>query len=214
MLYKKLEPAELTRAAEVMAKAFADYPLCDCVRDKFTTREQFLRFMTEIFKVYVAAYRRKGCPVFIGKRGNTIASISILVRPHTPSVKLQDYIKAGALKIFLMTSPANIFRLLKVMDSGHGPCEELMKRSWFIESLAVAPEIQSKHLGTGMIQDCILPYIRKQSRGKNAELTLFTNNEKNRRFYAKNGFEEFDAKEIRQDGCIIGNWSFRMKVSC
>jgi hypothetical protein len=60
-----------------------------------------------------------------------------------------------------------------------------------------------------MLHDCIIPYIEKRGGGL---LTLITNTEKNRLFYKKNGFEEFDEMIIRRNGKELGNWSYRMNI--
>lgn len=44
------------------------------------------------------------------------------------------------------------------------------------------------------------------------ELTLITNTEGNRKFYKKNGFQEFSDRKLEQNGQTIGNWSFCMDL--
>lgn len=56
------------------------------------------------------------------------------------------------------------------------------------------PGFQGKGRGSSFINEYLLPFVRE--RGAET-LSLFKNSEINREFYAKNGFEEFDAKEFR-----------------
>lgn len=44
------------------------------------------------------------------------------------------------------------------------------------------------------------------------ELTLIANTEIKRKFYIKNGFQEFAARKLEQNGQLIGNWSFFMNI--
>ena len=60
-------------------------------------------------------------------------------------------------------------------------------------------------LGSSMLQDCLIPYIKNQG---GEELTLITNTEINRKFYTKNGFREFSERMLEQNGQTFGNWSF------
>ena len=64
-------------------------------------------------------------------------------------------------------------------------------------------------LGSGMLQDCLIPYVQKQG---GQELTLITNTEGNRKFYVKNGFQEFSQRILEKNGQRVGNWSFCMDI--
>ena len=61
-----------------------------------------------------------------------------------------------------------------------------------------------------MLQDCLLPHIRKQG-GKS--LVLFTNSEETCRFYEKNGFRLFHTENYTYNGNTMGSWSYRMELS-
>ena len=69
--------------------------------------------------------------------------------------------------------------------------------------------MKGRGLGSSMLQDCLIPYVQNQG---GQELTLITNTEGNRKFYAKNGFREFSERTLEQNGQKIGNWSFCLKV--
>ncbi|RDU24112.1 N-acetyltransferase [Anaerosacchariphilus polymeriproducens] len=211
--YKSLRLEELKEVARMNAKTFADYPLCDEIRNDFLDEDSFVDFMTEVFKVYIGAYFKKSV-VIVGKEDNLIKSFAILVRPYSSDIGLFDYFRAGALKLFRTVSIPKVFKFLNVLNEGHKPCKELKKRSWFLETLAVDKLCKGQQLGSRMLKDCIIPYIKKHIKSNKSESFItFTNNAINRKFYIQNGFSEFDSTAIESNGRIIGNWSFQMSVS-
>ena len=44
-------------------------------------------------------------------------------------------------------------------------------------------------------------------------LSLITNTEQNRKFYTKNGFQEFAGRKLTRQGRTIGNWSFLRAIT-
>lgn len=211
--YKRLRLEELNEVARMNAKTFADYPLCDEIRNEFTGEDSFVVFMTEVFKVYIGAYYKKSV-IYVGKENNRIKSFAILVPPYRSDISLLDYLRAGALKLFRRISIFKVFKFFNLLNEGHKPCKHLKKCSWFLETLAVDKLCKGQQLGSRMLKDCIIPYIKKHIPSNRSENVLtFTNNAINRKFYIQNGFSEFDTTPIESNGRIIGNWSFQMFVS-
>lgn len=211
--YRKPRIDELKDVARMGAVSFADYPLCDEIRGEFKDEDRFIDFMTEVFQVYIGAYYNKSV-VFVGEEDNKIKSYAIVERPYSRSVGLFDYFRAGAFRLFRTVSITKVFKFLKILNEGHEPSKELKHHSWFLESLAVDHTSRGQQLGSKMLKDCVIPYIKQQSKGKDSEsFVTFTNNEINRRFYTKNGFDEYDASTIERNGKTIGNWSFKMSIS-
>ena len=69
-------------------------------------------------------------------------------------------------------------------------------------------------MGSKMLNECIIPYIKEQCIGDEPETFItFTNTEINKKFYLKNGFTEFDYTTIQMSDSAVGNWSFRMNVN-
>ena len=60
-----------------------------------------------------------------------------------------------------------------------------------------------------MLRECILPYVRDHG---GETLCLFTNAEGNRKFYQKNGFEEFDQHFFKHKGKQLGSWSYQISI--
>ncbi|MCR5478570.1 MAG: GNAT family N-acetyltransferase [Ruminococcus sp.] len=76
-------------------------------------------------------------------------------------------------------------------------------------SLAVDPKYQSRGIGSGAIQDFLIPLVR--SNGGNL-ITVTTNSKKNVAFYIKNGFTLVKEETLEYKAKSIGNWTFRMDL--
>lgn len=96
-----------------------------------------------------------------------------------------------------------------VSEEAQQNCAETYPSAWYLEMLIVAPGKKGGGLGTGMLKDCLLPYIRQQG-GK--ELALITNTAVNCKFYEKNGFAKFADRTLERNGQQIENWSFHCRV--
>ena len=88
-------------------------------------------------------------------------------------------------------------------------CHDLPDPKWHLVLLAVSSHSKGQGIGSKMLHDCILPYIAKNGGGL---LTFNTNEEVNRTFYKKNGFEEFDIDTLHENGKEIGNWSYKRMI--
>ena len=75
--------------------------------------------------------------------------------------------------------------------------------------LAVDPKYQKQGIGTGAIQDFLIPLV--SSNGGNL-ITVTTNSEKNVDFYIKNGFSLVKEETLEYNAKSFGNWTFRMDL--
>lgn len=87
------------------------------------------------------------------------------------------------------------------------PCHSLGGQAWYLNLLTVEPSMKGRGIGSAMLRECIVPFVR--DRGGEA-LCLFTNSQENRRFYMKNGFREFDERWFEYRGRRLGSWSYRL----
>ena len=75
--------------------------------------------------------------------------------------------------------------------------------------LAVDPDCQKQGIGSGAIQDFLIPLVK--SNGGNL-ITVTTNDEKNVAFYMNNGFRLVKEETLEYNAKPIGNWTFRMDL--
>jgi len=211
--YRRPKLDELKDIGRMCALTFGEYPICHDIRSGFNDLDCFIDFMSEVYHVYIRAYY-KNSEFFVGEDNGKIKSFAILVRPHSSDVSLLEYFRSGAFKLLKKVSLPRLLKFLKVLEEGHRPCSGIKEHSWLLESLAVDRSCRGQQLGSKMLTECIIPYIKGQSIGNKPETFItFTNTEINKKFYLKNGFTEFDYTTIQINGLAIGNWSFRMTIS-
>ena len=124
-------------------------------------------------------------------------------------VEVEDYVKAGGLSLLFPVGLKKILNFFHISEDARADCDQKYPSAWYLEVLAVDGAMKGCGLGSGMLQDCLIPYIQKQG---GQELTLITNTESNCKFYAKNGFREFSARTLEENGQRIGNWSFCLSI--
>ncbi len=184
-----------------------------CGPMNFNNLDSFIDFMSEVQHVYIKAYY-KNSEFFVGEENGKIKSFAIVVPPHSSNISLFKYFSSGAFHLLKKVSFIKLLKFLNVLEEGHRPCSGVKEHSWVLEALAVDISCIGQQLGSKMLNECIIPYISKQSCGTKPEAFItFTNTEINRRFYLKNGFTEFDYTTIQSNGIAIGNWSFRMTIN-
>ena len=140
---------------------------------------------------------------------NTLVAMAMLCPPgvHRPSVA--SYLKAGFWKAFWYGGVRDSIAWTIMDDKAGAPCHKLAENAWYLSLLSVDPKKQGQGIGSRFLQECIIPIVKQ---GGGDTLCLFTNSEINRKFYVKNGFIEFDAREFRYKGKTLGSWSYSIKV--
>ena len=78
--------------------------------------------------------------------------------------------------------------------------------TWILESISVKKEYYRHGIGSKMINECIIPYIKEK--GGNC-LTLVTNSEEDTKFYEKNKFELIQKDEFNCNNQLVKNWAFK-----
>ena len=106
-----------------------------------------------------------------------------------------------------MLFPVGFKSLIKFFDlseESHKPCEKY-KTAWYVELLAVSKNHKGQGLGSDMLNNCLIPYIKSE---RGTQLALITNTEQNCKFYKKNGFELFDKMALEMNGKQVNNYCF------
>ncbi len=205
IVYRKVRQDELDLAAELLTKSFQGYSFFNMYAGNKIKKHEFLHAIQEAS--VKTAYKKH--TVLAGTNDNKIVTVAQLKAPHKAEAGILDYLLGGGIKIMLAGGIKNTMELLKMNEEATTACQEQPGRVWYLSALAVSTFHQGQGLGSKMLHDCIIPYIEKRGGGL---LTLITNTEKNRLFYKKNGFEEFDEMIIRRNGKELGNWSYRMNI--
>ncbi len=207
--YREARCDEIEYIARLTTLSFGHYPFFDLAfQSAFENENEYFRYMEKLHRVHTRAnMKRHKC--FVGVKNGRIVSAALLQDPSKKRISVSDYIMSGGVSLLFPAGFSKILDFFDVSEEGHLDCAGQHPNAWYIELLAVDTGMKSCGLGSGMINDCIIPYIRENGGG---ELALTTNTEKNCTFYKKNGFSCFAERSLAHCGREIKNWSFAKAV--
>ena len=206
MLYGRMTKDMYNVCIDIAAKAFANYDYFSIYVTNDKKRLRFLKSMlgTE-FRV------NTGLAHFLTANENgKIAAVAMLRDPDYQMTNELQYIKAGFWKTLIQGGYKNVAAWYDMDLKAVKPCQSIGGKTWFLNVLTVVPSMEGQGIGSRMLQECIIPYVKQNGGNK---LCLYTNSEINRKFYLKNGFEVFDSQEFSYGGRSVGSWSFEMALN-
>lgn len=208
--YREAKPEEIPYIARLTTRSFGNYPFFDFVfRSRFRQPKAYFAYLEKLHRIHIRANRQHH-QCFVGIRDGKIVSTALLQNPLGKRVSVLDYIRAGALSLIFPVGLTKILDFFAVSEEAHQDCAREFPSAWYLEILAVDHSLKGSGLGSSMLKDCLIPYVRKHG-GK--DFTLITNTEDNRKFYTGNGFTEFAGGLLKRNGQQIGNWSFHYQVT-
>ncbi len=203
--YREATKEEIPYIAKLSAMSFKNYPFFDFVfQDAFKQPKEYLSYMEKLHCIHIRANMKKH-KCFVGIQDGKIVSIALLQDSSKKRISILDYIMSGAISLVVPVGFRKILNFFDVSNKACKDCEKKYSTAWYLEMLAVDSSMKGRGLGSAMINDCLLPYIKKQG---GIEFTLITNTEKNCMFYEKNGFKQFAKRTLEYKGKKINNWSF------
>lgn len=205
LTFEKMRPEERSACAALAARAFGDYEYFTYYIPNEQRRTRFLRTMLEI------EVRINDGPAdfFTAKDDGEIVAVAMLCPPEYKKPSDMAYMRAGFGRCFLQGGIRDVAAWNAMEGKAGEPCHSLGGRTWYLNLLTVEPNLKGQGLGSRMLRECILPYVKDHS---GEMLCLFTNSEVNRKFYQKNGFKEFDQRFFNHKGKKLGSWSFRISI--
>ena len=157
--------------------------------------------------LFKATIRKNDC--FIGVADGTVRAIVIVEKPSDKPISFWDYAVSGMPGVIAKTGLANTLKFMELSDKTEIVVKSIPEKRWHLYFLAVDPSYQSQGIGTGAIQDFLIPLVR--SNGGDL-ITVTTNAEKNVDFYIRNGFSLIKEETLEYNAKSIGNWTFRMDL--
>ena len=146
---------------------------------------------------------------FTAKEDRKILAVAMLCPPEYKKPSDMAYMRAGFGKCFLQGGIRDVAAWNAMGGKAGQPSHSLGGHTWYLNLLTVEPTRKGQGLGSRMLRECILPYVKEHG---GETLCLFTNSEINRTFYQKNGFEEFDQRYFNCKGKKLGSWSYRISI--
>lgn len=192
--YREAKKSEIREIADLVATSFGEYPMYTLAfRDKFKTKDDFIRYMKKLNRVHIGANARKH-KCFVGELDGKIVSVVLLQDPNIKRISLFDYILAGGVGLLFPIGFKRLIGFFDISNEAHKDCAKRCGDVWYVELLAVSPDCKGQGLGSKMLNDCLIPYVESQ---KGTEPALITNTPSNCKFYEKNGFANFAVSELK-----------------
>ncbi len=205
IIYREVYRKEIKVIARMVAESFGEYPMYTLtLRDKFKSKEDFIKYITKLNKVHIRSNQRKH-KCFVGVDNDKIVSVALLQDPKIKRISIFNYILSGGIGLLFPVGFRRILDFFDISNEACKACEIEHKDAFYIELLVVSDKSKGQGLGSKMINDCLIPYAKAHG-GK--EIALITNTENNCKFYEKNGFKNFAFDKLRWKDRSINNFSF------
>ena len=205
LTFEKMCPEERGACAALAARAFMDY---EYFTDYIPNDQRRTRFLNTMLDIEVRINDGQA-DFFTAKIDGEIVAVAMLCPPEYKKPSDMAYIRAGFGKCFLRGGVRDVAAWNDMEGKACEPCHSLGGQTWYLNLLTVEPEHKGQGLGSRMLRECILPYVKEHG---GETLCLFTNSEVNRKFYQKNGFIEFDQRFFNRKGKQLGSWSYRASI--
>ena len=207
--YQLYDSSYEAETLKVFIESFVHYPLFwGIFEDLFQSEIKLRRFHAQLMKgLFKATIRRDDC--YIGVADGTVRAIVIVEKPSDKPISFWDYAVSGMPGVIAKIGLKNTLKFMELSDKTEIVVKSIPEKRWHLYFLAVDPNYQSQGIGTGAIQDFLIPLVR--SNGGNL-ITVTTNSEKNVAFYIDNGFRLVKEETLECNAKSIGNWTFRMDL--
>lgn len=202
MEFRTADRNDLEACARILEQAFAGDSFFEAFAPPDERRRAFFRTLMRSWMKISLHHER----VFVAIQNETLVGVASLAPPDGKKAGALEYLRAGGLGVARACGVKNALALCRLDERVNGPCDSLPEPRWYLSLLAVSPAAKGQGVGSALLQSCLLPYVKSRGGGV---FTLNTNEERNRRFYIKNGFEEFCAETFCPNGIPVGSWSYR-----
>ena len=207
--YVRFEKSYEDEVLNVFVDSFVKYPLFWGVfEDRFNSEIKLRSFYEHLMKgIFRATIRKDDC--YIGIIDGKVTSIVIVEKPSDKPVGFWDYAVSGMAGIIARIGIKDTLKFMEMSDKTEIVVKSIPEPRWHLYFLAVDPNNQKQGIGSGAIQDFLIPLVK--SNGGNL-ITVTTNSEKNVAFYINNGFTLVKEETLECNAKFIGNWTFRMDL--
>lgn len=185
--------------------AFKDYPLFEIIEKNNHERYRLIKMLQHLNTVVFL--KKHTCLVAV--ENDEIMGAVLVKNLQNKHHDLPDYIKIGGLSLLFRGMLPKALQFLKLANSSEVNIEDSKRFDWYVDSFAISPRAQGKGAGSRLLKECLFPYVAKNGGGT---VSLVTNTGINRKFYMKNGFEEFKEEKLTMKNESVKKWSYRMQV--
>ena len=207
--YKRYVRSYEAEVLKVFTESFVDYPLFWGVfKDRFKSEKKLRSFYERLIKgIFRATVRKDDC--YIGIADGKVRVIVVVEKPSDKPVGFWDYAVSGMPGIIARIGLRDTLKYMELSDKTEIVVKSIPEPRWHLYFLAVDPKYQKLGLGSGAIQDLLIPLVKNNGGDL---MTVTTNSEKNVGFYIKNGFSRVKEETLAYKEKSIRNWTFRMDL--
>ena len=207
--YKHYDSSYEADALKVLIEAFVNYPLFwGAFEGRFKSDIKLRSFYERLMKgIFRATIRKDDC--YIAVVDGEVAAIVIVEKPSDKTIGFWDYAVNGMPGVIAKIGLADTLKYMELTDKTEIIVKSITEPHWHLYFLAVDPKYQGQSIGTGVIQNFVIPLVRANVGNL---ITVTTNSEKNVNFYKNNGFSLIKEETLEYKAKSIRNWSFRMDL--
>jgi len=149
----------------MMAASFVTYPfVAHFLRDTFRSEEERLQFLEKLSGILVKALMRKGV-CLIEKHQDEVRAFCILSPTAHMKISVWDLVTNGALSLLPHVFKKRMlqFIVFYLKDAANATIPKCMERNktWYVHLFAVSQNHQGQQLGSAMMHNCVIPYVRQ-----------------------------------------------------
>ena len=207
--YKHYDSSYEAEALKIFIESFVNYPLFWGVfEDRFKSEIKMHSFYELLMKgIFRATIRKDDC--YIGVADGKVIVIVIVEKPSDKAIGFWDYAVSGMAGVIAKIGLSDTLKFMELSDKTEIVVKSIPDPRWHLYFLAVDPQYQRRGIGTGAIQDFLIPLVK--SNGGDL-ITVTTNSEKNVDFYIKNDFSLVKEETLAYKTKSFKNWTFRMNL--
>lgn len=205
MEFRKADEKEIPEIAGLFAGSFKDYPLFEMIEKNNHKRYNLIKVLQHLNTTVFL--KKHTCLVAV--ENDEIMGAALIKNLQKKQHDLVDYTKSGGILLLKRGMLPKAIQFFKLANSSDVNIEDSKKFDWYLDSLAISDKAQGKGVGSRLLKEGVFPYIADNGGGT---VSLVTNTGINRKFYMKNGFEEFKEENLVLRNESIKNWSYRMYI--
>jgi len=203
--FRQATAADARCVAHLLTDAFANYNMYRAVLNRFFFSDsQYIDYLNKLHYVQAMSNIRKGYCLLAEHEGTPVAA-AVMQHLGKTHISLWDYLRSGAFTLWQYAKPTKHF--LPFLDqSSEQAKNNAPEGTWYLESLVVSPEWQSKKVGGRFIDQGIVPFIAQRGA---TQLRLVTNTAMNVHFYTRHAFRQTDYRKIQE----VEVWTLQREIA-
>ncbi|ORY52731.1 hypothetical protein LY90DRAFT_508082 [Neocallimastix californiae] len=166
--FRRVRKDELEKCLDILYEAFKDYSIYHIIIPNSEANHG--KFNRALLSCQLADSMANGI-VMVAEREGEIISVIQLHSPEYKETTVFQYLFLGAFTVFRYGGIRKSLSFINMVNQCYSTNVEYAKNNpncWDLECLAVKKKYQGQGIGSQVIQECIIPYVKKEG-----ELLIF-----------------------------------------